>query len=64
MYVKKQNIFVGDIIKSQFEVITLVCKDCNGDLYGSLICDINHSCRNIPYAINNGEEYKLIYRDK
>ena len=62
MYIKKPNILIGDIIKSEFDVITLVCKDEGEEIYGSLICQIGHSCRDIPYTINEGEEYELLYR--
>ena len=51
---------VGDILRSQWNYFVLVCKDKDGKLYGSLICDINDSCRNIPYAIDRN--HILIYR--
>jgi hypothetical protein len=31
----------------------------NGNYYGKLICDDNHSCKNIPYSLNNGKGYKI-----
>lgn len=53
-------IFVGDILQSKDGYKVLVCQDDNGALYGSLICPIGHSCRNIPYALNKGKGYTKI----
>ena len=39
-----------------YEVI--VKKDVN--YYGELVCDENHSCKDIPYALNEGFGYTKI----
>jgi hypothetical protein len=53
-------IFVGDRLKSKwdFEIIVKQYKD--GDFYGKLVCEDNHSCKNIPYALNKGKGYNKI----
>lgn len=51
-----EKISVGDILLSEVGYKVLVCKDKNG-YYGSLICEIGNSCRNIPYALNGGKGY-------
>ena len=35
----------------------IVAEDEFGDLYGKLVCDDNHSCKNIPYSLNNGKDH-------
>lgn len=56
--VNGDSIWVGDILESKYGYRVLVCKNSKG-FYGSLICPIEDSCRNIPYALNNGEDYVL-----
>ena len=52
-------IFVGDKLKSEWGYEVIVVND--GDDYsGKLVCDKNHSCRNIPYALNRGQGYRKI----
>ena len=57
---KRCKYVVGDILKSEDEYYVRVCKNKDGDLYGSLVCEIGHSCRDIPYALNNGIGYTNI----
>jgi len=58
-----QFIHVGDIVNSIFGYNLLVCKDReDGHFYGSLICEIGHSCRNIGYNISNSKEELLIWQ--
>lgn len=55
-----EPIFVGDRLKSKWGYEVIVVKD-NGDEYsGKLVCDDNHSCKNIPYALNKGNGYSKI----
>jgi len=56
------GIWVGDILESIDGYRILVCQysDTKG-FYGSLICPIDHSCRNIPYALNDGKGYIVAY---
>lgn len=53
-------ICVGDILNSSDGYSVMVCMDKDGDFYGSLICEIGDSCRNIPYALNKGHGYIII----
>ena len=56
------SIYVGDILFSDDEYLVMVCKCPNeNNFYGSLICEIEDSCRNIPYALNRGKGYQKIY---
>ena len=57
---KMNSILVGDILKSKDGFYVYVCQDEDGDFYGSLVCEIGDSCRNIPYALNNGSGYTII----
>ena len=55
----KQPILVGDKLKSKWGYEVIVVKE--GDSYsGKLICDEDHSCKNIPYHLNRGEGYSKI----
>jgi hypothetical protein len=51
-------IFVGDKLKSKwgYEVIVCEYEDKSG-YYGKLVCDENHSCKNIPYSLNKGKDH-------
>jgi hypothetical protein len=53
------KIQVGDILRSDYNYLVVVCKDDHNHLYGALVCDLNNSCRNIPYDLNNGIDYKF-----
>lgn len=54
-------IFVGDRLKSEWNYEVIVVKDEDGDYSGKLICDDNHSCKNvIPYVLNKGKGYRKI----
>ena len=55
----KQPILVGDELKNKHGYKVIVIK--NGESYsGKLVCDSNHSCRNIPYALNEGKGYSKV----
>lgn len=60
----KQPIFVGDKLKSEWGYEVIVTEDEGGDYFGKLVCDDNHSCRNIPYALNEGNGFCLYKRRK
>lgn len=52
------EIFVGDILWSEYGFSVTVCQDLDdSSFYGSLNCEIGHSCRDIPYSLNNGSGY-------
>lgn len=55
----KQPILVGDKLKSEWGYEVIVVKDSD-DYVGKLVCDDNHSCKNIPYALNKGKGYSKI----
>lgn len=58
-------IFVGDILLSEYGYTVTVCLDeDDNSFYGSLNCEINHSCRDIPYALNAGKGYIKVYGAK
>lgn len=60
---KNQPIFVGDKLRNEFNYGVIVVKDENGDYSEKLICEDNHSCKNIPYLLNKGKGYsKIIYK--
>ncbi len=45
------EIEVGDILHSEWGYDVIVKQDEEGDYYGALVCEDNHSCKNIPYSI-------------
>lgn len=48
------QIFVGDKLKSEWGYEVIVYKD--GKNYcGKLVCNKNHSCKDIPYSLNKGK---------
>ncbi|MCK9574743.1 MAG: hypothetical protein WC979_03195 [Candidatus Pacearchaeota archaeon] len=51
------QIFTGDRLKSEYGYEVTVVKDGN-DYVGKLICSKSHSCKDIPYSLNNGKGYK------
>jgi hypothetical protein len=50
---------VGDVLESEWNYKVKVVEE-DGHFYGKLICKPNHSCANIPYALNKGEGYKIV----
>ena len=52
-----KDIFIGDKLRSKWGYEVIVAEDEFGDLYGKLVCDDNHSCKNIPYSLNNGKDH-------
>ena len=55
-----QEIYVGDILESEYGYKVLVCHNKELGFYGSLICELDNSCRNIPYSLNDGTGYSII----
>ena len=53
-------IFVGNRLKSKWGYEVIVVKDESGGYSGKLVCDDNHSCKNIPYALNKGKGHSKI----
>jgi hypothetical protein len=52
-------IYVGDKLKSEWGYEVIVHQE--GDSFnGKLVCDENHSCKDIPYALNHGKGYTKI----
>lgn len=51
-----KSIYVGDRLKSEwgYEVIVEMI---DGEYVGKLVCDENHSCKDIPYSLNMGRGY-------
>lgn len=49
-----KSIYVGDRLKSEwgYEVIVEMI---DGEYVGKLVCDENHSCKDIPYSLNKGK---------
>lgn len=59
--ISRRKIYVGDILESNNEFFVLVCQNPkNKSFYGSLICELGDSCRNIPYDLNNGNGYLVV----
>lgn len=52
---KGNKIFVGDRLLSLYGYSIIVYED--KDFYGKLVCDEDHACVNIPYALNKGHGY-------
>ncbi len=50
-------ICIGDKLESKWNYSVIVQKDADGHFTGKLVCDDDHSCENIPYALNKGEGY-------
>ena len=52
-------IYVGSKLKSEWGYKVIVYK--HGDDYsGKLVCDDNHSCNHIPYALNDGQGHTVM----
>ena len=49
-----EPIFVGDILESEWKYQVVVQESEDGDFYGKLICEDSHSCKDIPYSLNEG----------
>ena len=50
-------IYTGDIVYCKYGYYLLVCEYRNnpGQFYGSLICEVEDSCREAHYSIDNSE---------
>jgi hypothetical protein len=55
-----EEIWVGDILECIYGYRVLVCQHPDSkEFYGSLICPIGDSCRDIPYSLNQGNGHVL-----
>lgn len=52
---KGKHIYVGDILRSEWNYDVIVRQDEEGQYYGELICTRNHPCKNMTYALNKGK---------
>ncbi len=52
-------IHVGDKLLSEWGYKVIV-SEYDGDYAGDLICDATHTCKDIPYALNEGVGYTKI----
>lgn len=52
-------IFLGDTLLSKYKYQVVVEIRENGDYYGRLVCKDDHSCKDIPYALNGGRGYTV-----
>jgi hypothetical protein len=53
-----QSIYVGDRLKSKWGYEVIVANEkIDGEFVGKLVCDENHSCKDIPYSLNMGMGY-------
>jgi len=57
------SIYLGDKLRSDYEYDVIVSKSYDGTYFGILVCEPEHSCKNIPYALNSGQGYEVI-KDK
>lgn len=55
-------IFVGDKLLSKWGFQVVVIEEDN-TYSGKLVCDDNHPCKNIPYALNKGNGYTVVSDD-
>lgn len=56
----KARIFVGDRLKSEWGYEVIVEREDEYHYFGKLVCDDNHSCRDIPYSLNEGKGYTKV----
>ena len=54
-------VLVGDTLKSEWGYEVIVEKDEDGYYTGKLVCEENHSCNNIPYALNSGKGHTKVF---
>lgn len=50
-------IYVGDKLKSIWNYEVIVVKNGEHEYSGKLVCDENHTCKDIPYALNKGKGF-------
>lgn len=50
---------VGDKVHNDWGYDLVVYRGEDGNLYGRLVCDDDHPCKDIPYALNESEITKL-----
>lgn len=51
---------VGDTLRSQDGYSVVVCADTDGSFFGRLVCEEDHSCRDIPYGLNGGAGHVVV----
>lgn len=50
-------VYAGDVLQSNDGYAVIVKRADDGSFYGKLVCDADHSCKDIPYALNDGKDY-------
>ena len=56
-----QDVFVGDILENDWDYRVVVTLDEDGEgCHGELVCEPDHSCANIPYALNGGLGHRKV----
>lgn len=52
------TIYTGDILDCEDGFMVYVYQDKNdGAFLGALICEVGHSCREVPYSLGDGQDY-------
>jgi hypothetical protein len=54
-----EKISLGDTLCSVYGYEVIVYEVSPGDWAGKLICTPDHSCANIPYALNKGQGHTI-----
>ena len=52
-------IFVGQKLESKWGYEVIVCKSDEDAYYGQLVCNDEHSCKNMPYDLNEGKGFTI-----
>lgn len=55
---KMSDIKEGDRLRSEWDYDVIARRDKDGNWYGELVCEDDHPCKTIPYALNDGEGYE------
>lgn len=55
-----KEIHLGDTLKSEWGFNVVVVLDNHGEWVGKLVCRENHPCKDIPFALSNGEGYTKV----
>ena len=53
-------IYEGDKLYSEWDFYVIVCCDENDHFYGKLVCNDDHSCKDIPYDLSDGRGFVII----
>ena len=52
---------IGDILLSEYQYLVMACYDDERGYYGSLICPVDHACRNMIYSLNGS--FTIVYKN-